>query len=109
MDYFLYLILVNYFLDPIVSNLISAGTGMLINFLLQKRYIFQLERKVGHAFLISLATSVLGIGLSTLFIYLLIQIPFFMEYQFITKGIVTGSIFFYNFYMKRFAFERKFF
>jgi len=107
-DYGLYLYLVGSFFAPTTSHLISAGTGMIINFIIQKRFIFDLNRKLHHTFLLSLAVSIVGIGLGTLFIYLLNLIPFFHEHQFITKAIVTGVIFFYNFYLKRFAFEKKF-
>lgn len=107
-DYVLYLILVSS-LTPVISNLISATTGMLINFLLQKRFIFQLKRKVGATFAISLLSSVFGIGLGTFFIWSLNHLEFFSQHQYITKGIVTAVIFFYNFYMKRYAFERKLF
>jgi len=31
-----------------------------------------------------------------------------MEYQALTKLIATGIVFFYNFYLKRYVFERKF-
>lgn len=107
-DYGLYLYLVTYIFQPTISHLISAGTGMVINFIIQKRFIFDLNRKLHHAFLMSLAVSIGGIALGTLFIYLLNLLPFFAEHQFITKGLVTGVIFFYNFYLKRFAFEKKF-
>jgi len=107
-DYGLYLTLVNNIFNPVISNIISSGTGMIINFGLQKKYIFRLNRKVSHAFLMSVAVSVGGIALGTLFIYLLNLYPFFSKYQYITKLIVTGTIFFYNFYLKRFSFERKF-
>lgn len=109
LDYFLYLLLVTYFLSPVPSNLISAGTGMLTNFFLQKRFIFELKRKVGMAFTLAIATSIIGIAISTLLIYLLNKYDFFQQHQYITKALVTGLVFFYNFYMKRFAFERRFF
>lgn len=107
-DYFVYILLVTYYLEPVVSNLISASIGMVINFIIQKRYIFQLERKAGIVFLISAAVSVVGIGLSTLFIFLLTKFEFFYDHQFITKAIVVFLIFNYNFYFKRFAFEKRF-
>lgn len=107
-DYVLYLLLVTT-LSPVISNIISASTGMVINFVLQKKYIFELKRKLHAAFGISLLTSIVGIALGTAFIWLLNHNEFLREHQFITKGIVTGFIFFYNFYMKRFAFERKWF
>ncbi len=107
-DFALYNILVGQFLPPVVSNVISASVGMLINFFLQKTYVFDVNRKVSEAFLISLFTSIVGIGISTLIIYLLNMITFFQDYQFITKAVATGILFFYNFYMKRFAFEKRF-
>jgi putative flippase GtrA len=107
-DYGLYLVLVATLFNPEPSHIISASIGMLINFVLQKRYIFSLNRKLSLAFGISLLTSIIGIGIGTYFIHLLTQIEFFDTYQMITKALVTGSMFFYNFYMKRFAFENKF-
>jgi putative flippase GtrA len=107
-DFVLYNILVGQFFAPVTSNVISASVGMLINFILQKNYVFDVNRKISGAFLISLSTSIVGIGISTLIIYLLNMIPFFQDYQFITKAVATGILFFYNFYMKRFAFEKRF-
>ena len=65
-DFALYLIFVSYVFAPAISNVISAGVGMLINFFLQKAYVFDVNRKVSEAFLISLSTSIVGIGISTL-------------------------------------------
>jgi putative flippase GtrA len=107
-DYTLYIVLVKNLFSPVVSHIISASTGMLINFFLQKRYIFQLNRKVSHAFIMSIGVSIGGILLGSLFIYLLNKIAFFADNQYITKLLVTGAIFFYNFYFKRYSFEKKF-
>ncbi len=107
-DYLLYLFLVGRYFSPTVSNVFSAGTGMLINFMIQKTYVFNLERRLRTAFLISLLTSLVGLALSTGLIFLLNKFSFFSQYQVITKGIAVGLIFFYNFYMKRFAFEKRF-
>ena len=107
-DYGLYLTLVNNVFNPVVSNIISAGTGMIVNFALQKKFIFQLNRRLSHAFLLSVAVSIGGIALSTLLIDLLNFNEFFNEKQYITKFLVTGVIFFYNFYLKRYSFERRF-
>jgi putative flippase GtrA len=106
-DYTLYLLLVHSGLPKAWSNVISMSCGMLVNFLLQKRFIFNLRRKVSSAFIISISFSILGIGISTLLIYLISIIPFFNHYQFITKLIVMGIMFFYNFYTKKLAFEKK--
>ena len=106
-DYTLFLVLAYSGLSKTIANLISASCGFLVNFFLQKRYIFIAKRKVQHAFLMSLSFSLLGIGISTLLIYLLSTIPFFDQYPFITKLLVTGVMFFYNYYTKQLAFEKK--
>ena len=107
-DYVLYQILVKYMFSPVVSHLMSATVGMLINFFLHKKYIFQLKRSVKTAFLISLLVSVGGIGIGTVIINFLNSNDLFNNNQFVIKAIATGIVFFYNFYMKRFAFEKKF-
>lgn len=104
-DYILYLVLVEYFFSPVYSHIISAGCGMIINFFLQKRFVFVLRRKIQWAFIGSVLASLIGIALGSVLIHYLNFIDFFKEYQFITKLVVTGTIFFYNFFTKRFIFE----
>jgi putative flippase GtrA len=104
----MYLYLVSTSLGVIPSNLIASGLGMLVNFFLQKKFIFKLERNIKLAFVISLASSVVGIGIGTSMLYGMSQLIFFARHQYIAKAVVTGIVFFYNFYMKRYAFERKF-
>ena len=107
-DYVLYQVLVRYLFSPVVSNLISATVGMVINFFLQKKYIFELKRSVKITFIISLFVSVGGIGISTIIIHFLNKSEMLAGNQYIIKAIATGTVFFYNFYMKRFAFEKRF-
>lgn len=106
-DYVLYQVLVRYFFSPVASNLISATVGMVINFFLQKKYIFELKRSVNIAFIISLFVSVGGIGISTIIIHFLNNSEMLSGNQYIIKAIATGTVFFYNFYLKRFAFEKR--
>ncbi len=107
-DYILYQIFVRYLFSPVVSNLLSASVGMLINFFLQKKYIFELNRSVKIAFMISLFVSIGGIGISTAIIHFLNKSEMLSSNQYIIKAVATGTVFFYNFYMKRFAFEKRF-
>ena len=107
-DYVLYKVLVRYLFSPVVSNLVSATVGMVINFFLQKKYIFELKRSVNITFIISLLVSVGGIGISTIIIHFLNKSEMLAGNQYIIKAIATGTVFFYNFYMKRFAFEKRF-
>ena len=106
-DYVLYQVLVRYLFSPVASNLISATVGMVINFFLQKKYIFELKRSVKIAFIISLFVSVGGIGISTIIIHFLNNSEMLSGNQYIIKAIATGTVFFYNFYLKRFAFEKR--
>ena len=92
-----------------IINIFSSLVGMIINFLLQKKFIFQLNRKVRTAFLMSLAVSFGGIFISTSIIYGLKTISIFQVYPILAKIIATGIVFFYNFYLKRYSFEKKFF
>ena len=107
-DYVLYLSLVHNIFSPVPSNIISASCGMIVNFILQKKFVFDLKRSVRSAFLLSVLVSVGGITLGTTIVYLLSNIPFFNLHQYITKICATGIVFFYNFYLKRFVFEKQF-
>lgn len=107
-DYVVYLVLVSRVFSPVVSNIISYSCGMVINFLLQKRFVFALQGSAYRAFLLSLMVSLGGMALSTSIIYGLTQFGFFIRHQYITKLCATGVVFFYNFYLKRYVFERRF-
>ncbi|MCB0566321.1 MAG: GtrA family protein [Phaeodactylibacter sp.] len=107
-DYVIYLLLVGRFFSPVISNIISYSCGMVINFILQKRFVFALQGSAYRAFALSLIVSLGGMALSTGIIYGLTQLDFFSSHQYITKLCATGTVFFYNFYLKRYVFERKF-
>lgn len=92
-----------------IINIISSLTGMVINFILQKKYVFELNRKVRTAFILSLLVSFGGIFISTSIIYGLKSFYYFRTYPIFAKILATGVVFFYNFYLKRFSFEKKFF
>lgn len=108
-DYGLYMVLVTWFLPPVASNLISYSIAVIANFGMQKRFVFQLQGSAGRAFIWSISASALGLLLSTGIIYVLNLYPFFAERQYLTKIIATGLVFFYNFYSKRYIFERRLF
>lgn len=107
-DYGLYLALVSSVFSPVPSNVISYSCGMVVNFFLQKQYVFDLRRKVYNAFLLATAVSLGGLVLSTTIIWTLNHWPFFQVHQYVTKLCATGLVFFYNFYLKRFVFEKRF-
>lgn len=108
-DYFLYLWLVDWQgWPPVRANVLSYSCGMVLNFLMQKRFVFELKGSSMRAFGLSALVSLGGMALSTSIVYGLSQIVFFNQNQYITKLIATGLVFFYNFYLKRYVFERKF-
>ena len=108
LDYVCYLWLVAYVFGPVTSNIVSYAVIMVLNFILQRYFVFELDRPIKRTFVLAMAISTGGLVLSTAMIYMLDQYPYLSERQFLLKAIVTGSLFFYNFYLKRFAFERKF-
>lgn len=108
-DYFLYLWLVDWQgWPPVRANVLSYSCGMVLNFLMQKRFVFELKGSSMRAFGLSALVSLGGMALSTGIVYGLSQVVFFNQNQYITKLIATGLVFFYNFYLKRYVFERKF-
>ena len=107
-NYGLYLLLVHRFFPPVTANIIAYSTAVIVNFILQKRFVFESKGKVSTIFLRAMLVSLIGLGIDTGIIAGLSTLPYFYEHQAITKLISTGIVFFYNFYFKRYAFEQKF-
>jgi putative flippase GtrA len=106
-DHILFVVLVQIGFGSGLSNLFSQGSGMLVNFLLQKEFIFKLERKVWVAFPLSFFFSMIGLLLGSLIVHLLTQLPIVEAIPYIGKVVATGIVFFYNYFTKRFAFEKR--
>ena len=92
-----------------MAQICSYTCGMILNFILQKRFVFDLKRSLTSAFLLAMLVSIGGMGLNFLIFTSLLQIPFFNEYDYLAKIGATGVVFFYNFYLKRYVFEKRFF
>lgn len=102
-DFTIYTVL-STFLFPPVANLISAGAGMVTNYVIQRRFVFEASRSIPVSFILSVLFSLGGIGLGTLFIYILIHIPVMRQQPVLAKIISTAIIFFYNYETKKIAF-----
>ncbi|MEM7161104.1 MAG: GtrA family protein [Bacteroidota bacterium] len=90
-----------------LANSIGVAAGMLSNFVLQKRFVFSTNRNIYLVFLMTLAFSLIGFLLNQwLFSALREYIEFLSNHTFITKVLVTGIMFLFNFYTKRFSFEK---
>lgn len=109
-DYGIYLVLTHLLLtSESISHAISYTVGMIINFFLQKRFIFLQKRKITYVFMLSIGFSMGGWVLSqAIFNGLIHSFSFFETYDLLAKIVVTGIIFFYNFYTKRFSFEKRY-
>jgi putative flippase GtrA len=108
-DYGLFALLQAAGLAPVWSHALSYPVAVMVNFHLQRRFIFDLRRRVRTVFLLSMAFSALGWGLGTAALYLLLRAPGLSDAPYLAKGLVTGLLFFFNFYTKRYAFERRVF
>jgi putative flippase GtrA len=108
-DYGIYLTLtLSFLVNESVSHAISYSIGMIINFLLQRKFIFESKRRTSTIFAMSVMFSLIGWVLSQgIFNLLIYMVPFFGKYDILAKVVTTGTIFLYNFYTKRFSFERK--
>ena len=98
--------------EMITVTAIGGCIAVLINFFLQKRFVFDLKRKVSTTFILALCISLLGIVANTGIVAWLSKYAFFVQdgfYRILPKIIATGIVFFPNFYMRRFVFEKRFF
>lgn len=106
-DHIIYLVLIKYIIES-KAHFISYAIGMITNFLLQKRFVFMLKRKVYAAFVLSVTFSIVGLFAGTFLIHTFAKIDFFGDHKYYNKLLVTLIIFIYNFYTKRFAFEKEY-
>jgi putative flippase GtrA len=107
-DYTVFLLLIWLDFDAVKAHYVSASLGMLVNFLVQNQYVFLRERALLTTFLLSMTVSVIGIVLGGFLMGWIQQFPFWNAHLYLAKIVVTGLIFFYNFYLKRFVFEKRF-
>ncbi|MCI5083915.1 MAG: GtrA family protein [Saprospiraceae bacterium] len=110
-DIGLFWVLITYFFQDqwILSNTIAYGIAVLVNFTLQRFFVFELKRSVGAAFALAMAVSFGGYLLNTSIVKGLSTIATMAAQPLIPKLIATGIVFFYNFYFKKYVFEKQFF
>jgi putative flippase GtrA len=87
----------------------AYALGVIINFLISKKFVFNLNRSVWSAFRWSILISIGGLILSTGIIYCFEHyVVFLRQNALLAKICTSGIVFFYNFYLKRLVFEGKF-
>lgn len=111
-DWLFYLALVYWWMGEekkALANFITYPIGVLVNFFLQKRFIFNMQRKLSVTFGLAMAVSAGGWALNSGLFFALMSVAFFNMNHLLTKLLVNGLVFFYNFYLKRYVFEKKLF
>ncbi|MEO9885221.1 MAG: GtrA family protein [Balneola sp.] len=107
-DYSIFFILLKTATLPVAWVQVIAQTlGMITNFILQRNFIFAKERTVIASFFLSVSFSLVSITLAGILVHYLYKITFFFEHPMIMKIGVSILFFFFNFYTKQFAFEKK--
>ncbi|MFN7115435.1 MAG: GtrA family protein [Saprospiraceae bacterium] len=93
----------------VVADMIAYASGVLFNYVLHKRYIFEQRRAASVTFALYILVSIGGIALSAALTWLFVKMPFFANNPQIMKISTMLLVFVYNFFSKRFAFERRIF
>lgn len=104
-NYGLYLILVDTYLPPLPATLIAYSSSVVLNFFLQRYFVFELRRSLRSAFALSMLVSLGGLLLDAAIVYGLHYFPLLGDREWLIKGVATGVVFFYNYYGKRRVFE----
>ncbi len=100
-----YLLLVDRVLPPGPATLIAYWSSVVLNFFMQRYFVFQLNRSLRSAFVLSMFVSIGGMGLDWLIVTGLHRFPLVGEAEWLIKGVAIFIVFFYNFYLKRLVFE----
>lgn len=90
------------------AHIVSFAMAMVVNFLLQRFFVFKLNRPVLKVFMMAMMVSLGGLLLSSFIFTSLLRFSFFEYHHYLAKIMASGTTFLYNFYLKRFSFEKKF-
>lgn len=104
-NYGMYLFLVDRILPPGPATVIAYSSSVILNFFLQRYFVFELRRSLRSAFVLSMGVSAVGLFLDWLIVVGLHRFPLFGDAEWLIKLVATGIVFFYNFYAKRRVFE----
>lgn len=107
-NYGLYLFLVDRYLPYLPATVIAYSSSVVLNFFLQRYFVFELNRSVRSAFALSMLVSLGGLLLDAALVWGFHRSSVFgVQPEWAIKGAATVIVFFYNFYLKRLVFEGK--
>lgn len=84
----------------------AALIGMIVNFYMQKRFVFQLNRKVQTAFILSIAVSFILMFAGAFALTAFVSFEPFASFPLIAKVCVMGMKFVFNYFSKKWIFEK---
>lgn len=93
----------------VISDMIAYASGVLFNYTLHKRFIFEQRRSASVTFALYMLVSVIGLAMSAGLTWVFVKMPFFAQHPPIMKITTMSLVFIYNFFSKRFAFEKRIF
>ncbi len=102
-DFCLYVLLLSS-LSPTLAHIVSATSGMVVNFILQRRWVFNPTRSMGVSFLLSALFSLGGVFLGAILVYFFTQATLLKDFEIIAKLITIAIVFVYNYLTKKIAF-----
>ena len=92
-DFMIYTGLVVAGLNLFVANVIGVNVGILLSFALNSRYNFKVTDRLFHRFLIFYGVGMLGLGLSTLLLWLMVEQAAWNEFWAKIITIVVVALF----------------
>ncbi len=107
LDFLSFTLLFRYILPVFWAELCSAFIGMVVNFFMQKKFVFTLNRKASTAFLLSVAFSFVFMFAGAFVMKGLSQTEFFADFLIGAKILVMGGKFLLNYFSKRWVFEKR--
>jgi putative flippase GtrA len=93
----------------VIADMIAYASGVLFNYMLHKRFIFEQKRSASATFILYILVSAGGIAISAGLTWMFVKLPFFAHHPQLMKITTMGLVFIYNFFSKRFAFEKRIF
>lgn len=109
LDFVLFRFVFYYVLPLFWAEILASLIGMVLNFFLQKKYVFELKRKSYTAFFLSLLFSLIILFFGGFILTQLTKIELFATYISLAKLSTMGIKFLFNFFSKQWVFEKKLF
>jgi putative flippase GtrA len=106
-DYSVFFSALTFGVTLVPSQLMAQASGFITNFLLQRNWVFKLGRNNLHVLMRLGITVPVGLTLGAGTVYLLAYIPVMYENKILLKIITTAILFTYNYYSRRWVFEKK--